>query len=235
MWEESGDVVKVFMTLLARKDSDHICRMTAYNIHKLCNLDEVEVLDILKLLASPDKRRKEQQEFDGRRIKAVEDGWLILNGAKYRDKVSQEMRKASWRRAQANSRAKKDGKPVPYPSARKIRKNHSISEEELAAHSEVQRSVQALDEIQGREELEDRDEAEFERIAAAPRRGEGEEVKAGVVWVKSVAQAVVSPARPPLTQPGLESPGGLPLGQGGAVPEVTISLDESPSIPVPSP
>lgn len=110
LWEESGDVVKVFMTLLARKDADHVCRLTAYKIHKLCNIDELEVLDILKVLASPDKRRKEQQEFEGRRIKAVEDGWLILNGEKYRRMISDEMRKARLRRAQANFRAKhKDG------------------------------------------------------------------------------------------------------------------------------
>lgn len=107
LWEESGDVVKVFMTLLARKDADHICRLSAYKIHKLCNIDELDVLDILRVLASPDKRRREQQEFDGRRIEAVEDGWLILNGAKYRQMVSDEMRKARLRRAQANFREKK--------------------------------------------------------------------------------------------------------------------------------
>lgn len=107
LWEESGDVVKVFMTMLARKDSDHVCRLDAFKIHKLSNIDELEVLDILKVLASPDKRRLVKQEFDGRRIKAVEDGWLILNGEKYRQMVSDEMRKARLRRAQAVFRAKK--------------------------------------------------------------------------------------------------------------------------------
>lgn len=100
LWEESGDVVKVFMTLLATKDSDHISRMDAYKISRKCCLDELQVLDILKLLASPDKRRKVKQEFEGRRIKAVEDGWLILNGEKYRKMVQDEMRKARLRRAQ---------------------------------------------------------------------------------------------------------------------------------------
>jgi hypothetical protein len=100
LWEESGDVVKVFMTLLATKDSDHISRLDAYRIGKKCNLDEIVVLDILKVLASPDKRRKTQQDFEGRRIKAVEDGWLILNGQKYRDMVSKEMLKARNRRSQ---------------------------------------------------------------------------------------------------------------------------------------
>jgi len=107
LWEEEGDVVKVFVTMLAAKDSDHICRLDAYRIHKKCHIDEVKVLDILKLLASPDTRRVSPQEYEGRRIRAVEDGWLILNGSKYRDMVSAEMRKARLRRAQATFREKK--------------------------------------------------------------------------------------------------------------------------------
>lgn len=106
LWEEDGDVVKVFMTMLATKDSDHICRLDAYKIHKKCNIDELKVVDILKILASPDKRRKVPQEFEGRRIKMVEDGWLVLNGEKYRKMVSDEMRKARLRKAQTTYREK---------------------------------------------------------------------------------------------------------------------------------
>jgi hypothetical protein len=113
LWEESGDVVKVFMTMLATKDSDHICRLDAYRIAKKCNIDEVAVLDILKVLASPDKHRKTKQDFEGRRIKAVEDGWLILNGEKYRQMVSDEMRKARLRRAQTAYRQKHAGRGIP--------------------------------------------------------------------------------------------------------------------------
>ena len=122
LWDETGDVVKVFVTMMATKDSDHICRMDAYRIAKKCNfrrapdgdVDEVKVLDILKILASPDKRRAKKQEFDGKRIKAVEDGWLILNGEKYRQMVSDEMRKARLRRAQTAFRKKHfvKGKPT---------------------------------------------------------------------------------------------------------------------------
>lgn len=112
LWEESGDVVKVFVTMLAAKDSDHICRLDAYKIGKKCHIDEIQVLDILKVLASPDTRRKSKQEFDGRRIKAVEDGWLILNGEKYRKMVSEEQRKARLRRAQSAFRARQKSTPL---------------------------------------------------------------------------------------------------------------------------
>lgn len=101
LWEESGDVVKVFMTILATKDSDHVCRMDAYKISRKCNLDELVVLNILtNVLAAPDTRRKIPQEHDGRRIRLVEDGWLVLNGDKYREMVSAERKKAKNRRAQ---------------------------------------------------------------------------------------------------------------------------------------
>lgn len=112
LWEETGDVVKVFMTMLATKDADHVCRLDAYKVGRKCNLDELVVLDIFKLLASPDKRRKVPQEFEGRRIRAVEDGWLILNGAKYREMVSEEMRKSRLRKAQAAFRERHKGKPL---------------------------------------------------------------------------------------------------------------------------
>lgn len=133
LWEESGDVVKVFMTMLARKDADHVCRLDAYKIHKLCNIDELEVLSILKALASPDKRRKTKQEFDGRRIKAVEDGWLILNGAKYRRMVQDEMRKARLRKAQAAWRERQStkGKALPGEVQHQIAAENGASEAEL--------------------------------------------------------------------------------------------------------
>lgn len=109
LWEESGDVVKVFFTMVATKDADHVCRLDAYRIAKKCYLDELYVLEIIKVLASPDKRRKSKQEFEGRRIKVVEDGWLVLNGEKYRTMVQDEMKKARWRRAQAAKRAREKG------------------------------------------------------------------------------------------------------------------------------
>ena len=149
LWEEDGDVVKVFMTLLARKDSDDICRMNAFNIHKVCNIDEVRVLEILKVLTSPDARRLEPQPYDGRRIRAVEDGWFILNGQKYRDMVEKERRLARWRRAQAAARLrKKNGVVEPSVSGNG---GGEISEAAMAAHAQVQQSVQRLNQVQREE------------------------------------------------------------------------------------
>lgn len=107
IWDEPDHVMKVFLTMLALKDHDNIVRFNAYQLAIRARKTELEVLDALKILSSPDNRRVEPQPHDGRRIQAVEDGWFILNAEKYRAMVQDEMRKARLRRAQANFRRKK--------------------------------------------------------------------------------------------------------------------------------
>src|SRR5574340_653967 len=110
IWDESDTVCKVFLTMLALNDSDHIVRLNAYQLGQRSRKSEVEVLEALKVLSSPDTKRVEGQEFEGRRIRSVEEGWLILNGEKYREKVQLEMRRARNRRAQAKWREKQKSK-----------------------------------------------------------------------------------------------------------------------------
>ena len=66
----------------------------------LSRKSEVEVLDALKILSSPDTKRVSPQPHDGRRIQAVENGWLILNGEFYRAMVRKEMKRQRNMRAQ---------------------------------------------------------------------------------------------------------------------------------------
>lgn len=117
IWAEPDYVCKVFITMLALKDSDHIVRQTAFGLGLRCwpgeKDTEERVLKALKVLAAPDKRRLEPQPHDGRRIEKVEDGWLILNGEMYRKRVSDEMRKARLRRAQTVYRQRHAGQGTP--------------------------------------------------------------------------------------------------------------------------
>lgn len=116
IWREPDYVIKVFLTMMALKDEDHIVRLTAYQLGERAKKSEVEVLDALKILSSPDTKRVEVQEFDGRRIQAVEEGWLILNGQKYRDMVQLEMLRRKNRRASAAFRARQKAngdEPLP--------------------------------------------------------------------------------------------------------------------------
>ena len=100
IWDEPDYVVKVFLTMLALKDPDFVYRGDAYKLSKRSRKTEVEVLDALKVLASADTRRVEPQQYDGRRIQAVDGGWLILNGLKYREMIEKEKLREKNRRSQ---------------------------------------------------------------------------------------------------------------------------------------
>jgi hypothetical protein len=104
LWDEPDPVVKVFVTMLALKDPDFIVRKTAYQIGRCARKTEKEVLDALKVLSAPDTKRLEAQPHEGRRVQKVPDGWLILNGRKYQEKMKEEFRRDRWRKAQAAKR-----------------------------------------------------------------------------------------------------------------------------------
>lgn len=101
IWAESDLVVKVFLTMLAKKDRDYVVRASAFNLARWANKTEEEVLKALKVLMSPDTKRVEKQEYEGRRVKKVDDGWLLLNGKKYDEKMRlmfERARKSRWAR-----------------------------------------------------------------------------------------------------------------------------------------
>ena len=110
LWAEPDYVVKVFLTMIAKKDMDDIVRGSAYNIGQWARKSEAEVIEALKILSSPDTQRLEPQPFEGRRIERVPEGWLVLNGAKYREMMSLATRREYKRQKQAEYRAAKGNK-----------------------------------------------------------------------------------------------------------------------------
>lgn len=127
LWTEPDFVVKVFITMLAKKDKDNVCRGSAFNIAKWACKPESEVLEALKVLSSPDTKRIEPQAFDGRRIEKVEDGWVILNGPIYQQMMKDANRRAYKTEKQREYRGAEPGdivedsppvqKPVRNPSS----------------------------------------------------------------------------------------------------------------------
>jgi hypothetical protein len=144
IWEEPDHVFRVFIGMLSIKGADHIVRMDSYKLHRRLHMDHGLVLDALKVLSSPDLKRV-GQPHEGRRLAAVEGGWIFLNGEAYRDQIRLIMKRARDARAQANHRARKAGKPLPYPPALKARE---ISYAEAEAHAGVIKAVKNLDAIQ---------------------------------------------------------------------------------------
>lgn len=104
LWDEPDYVVKIFITILVKKDKDDIVRASAYNISRWARKTEAEVLEALKILSSPDSRRLEPQLFEGRRIERVEGGWKILNAEHYQREMRAANRREYLRDKQAEHR-----------------------------------------------------------------------------------------------------------------------------------
>ena len=81
---ESPEVFKCWITILAACDCDGIARISPVFLMSVCHLDKDTVLNVLKILESPDDLSRTKEE-DGRRIKAVDGGYMIINYQKYRD------------------------------------------------------------------------------------------------------------------------------------------------------
>lgn len=135
VWSESYQVRILWTTMLAVKDADHVVRMTAYQLSKLANMAEDEVLEALKVLSSPDTRRKEPQPHEGRRIAKAEDGWLILNGEKYQRLMRKENRRDYQREYMRERRAgvKTGGRVAnPEPTEYEPERQKELREKSIA-------------------------------------------------------------------------------------------------------
>lgn len=112
IWSEPDHVVKVFLTMLAKKDFDFIVRGSAYNISCWAKKTEAETIDALKVLCSADTKRLEPQPFDGRRLEKVEGGYRILNGQYYHDLMRSANRR-DYKAAKERQYYAKRSKPSP--------------------------------------------------------------------------------------------------------------------------
>jgi len=107
VWQEDNDTRIMWITLLALADFEGKVCGSVPGIANLANIP-VEVCEkALKKLSEPDKYSR-STENEGKRIKTTEDGWQILNYAKYRNKKVD--RKAYLRQKQREHREKERNK-----------------------------------------------------------------------------------------------------------------------------
>lgn len=105
IWQEPNDCRVLWITMLALKDKDHICRATVPALAKLANISNDDCEKYLEKFQKPDKYSR-NKEREGRRIEPIDGGWLILNGEKYQQRLSKEERREQVRNAVARYRAK---------------------------------------------------------------------------------------------------------------------------------
>lgn len=140
IWESPDHVFRVFIGMLSIRGPGDVVRLDSYKLHRRLHMDHALVLDALRVLSSPDEKRP-GQPHEGRRLAAVDGGWLILNAEEYREKARVIMKRARDARAQANHRARIKGKPLPYPP---VRNRPTASDELEAAHERVSISCEQL-------------------------------------------------------------------------------------------
>jgi len=106
VWREPDYVRIVWITMLALKDRWHIVSASLPGLADAARVSIKDCEKALKILASPDQYSR-SKGFDGRRIEECDGGWAILNGEKYRNKMSQDERNEYQRLKQREYRARK--------------------------------------------------------------------------------------------------------------------------------
>jgi hypothetical protein len=92
IWAEPDHVRIVWITMLAIKDIRQEVQASVPGLAHFARVSVEQCREAIKVLESPDLESR-TKDFEGRRIQPIDGGWLILNGDKYRDKMSKEHRR----------------------------------------------------------------------------------------------------------------------------------------------
>jgi hypothetical protein len=104
--QEDKETRLVWITLLVKKDRSQTVKASVPGLAKAAGVSIEECQRALERLGKPDEFSQSKEE-DGRRIREVEGGWFIVNGAKYRDAMSADDRREYQRQKQAEYRRRK--------------------------------------------------------------------------------------------------------------------------------
>ena len=122
VWCESKDVKILWITFLAKKDKNGFVAASVPGMAKSAGLTVAECLNALKILESPDPLSS-SQEHEGRRLRKVEHGWVVLNHFVYRDLVSKTRQRDYNRVKQLEYRKKVKAEFEALRAAAKLQKH----------------------------------------------------------------------------------------------------------------
>lgn len=111
VWQEAKETRLVWITMLLMKNRLHIVEASIPGLAKRAGVTLQECEIALDRFKAPDPYSR-TKDFEGRRIEEVTGGWKILNGERYKQRMSPEDRRAyksAWqkeyrRRANQNKR-----------------------------------------------------------------------------------------------------------------------------------
>lgn len=93
VWALSKEARILWIVLLVKKDRQQMVRAAIPGLAHAARLSVAETEMALSELSAPDKY-SQSKEHEGRRIVKTDEGWLVVNGLKYRDMMSLEDRRA---------------------------------------------------------------------------------------------------------------------------------------------
>lgn len=106
VWRESKETKIVWITILAKKDRNGFVRSALWALARDAGVTEDECREAIRVLESPDPESNTKAE-EGRRIRKVDGGWLVINHFLHRDRISKEYRKAYQREWQREYRKRR--------------------------------------------------------------------------------------------------------------------------------
>lgn len=105
IWQEDLATKVVWITLLAMSDRDGFVEGTIPGLAHLAGVTPDQAEHALEIFQRPDKYSR-TPDHEGRRVEAIDGGWLILNRTKYRDLIPEEHRRERDRDRQRRHRQK---------------------------------------------------------------------------------------------------------------------------------
>lgn len=109
IWREDKETKIVWITMLAMANKDGMVEASIPGLADMARVTVEEVERALACLEGPDQYSR-TKDHEGKRVKAVDGGWFVLNHAKYRAKMNADERREYFRLKKQEERAR--SKPV---------------------------------------------------------------------------------------------------------------------------
>jgi len=146
IWRSDDKTRIVWITLLAMADKDGVAEGSVPGLADLARVSIEDCESALAELMAPDKYSR-TTEFEGRRIEPVDGGWLLLNHAKYRAKMSEDdireknrRRQAKWReKHKNNAQSNAESQDVTLSNAESRQSRHTEAEADTEADKKHKR------------------------------------------------------------------------------------------------
>lgn len=151
IWLEDHATFRVWITLLAMSDAGGRVDGTVPGLAHTARVTLEECEHALERFAGPDKYSRTDEGDGGRRIEAVDGGWLLLNYGKYREKSDKDERLRQNREAQQRRREKVKA----AGDDDEVSTDADASSEVSTRHQGQQESAQAEAEAEGERGFDD--------------------------------------------------------------------------------